>query len=148
MLSITIFATIIGKMLPVSDATPLIGQQRRPASRPLFHFWLDQSLIDQPLSIASSVLLLPFLSSCTLEWMIAPGPADRRPENRDSSGSTMSVLCVCEGVWVCVWVWVWVTCVFLGNFLAFALLHGRERMTCGNDVNKHFETTVHPPPHD
>ena len=27
MLSITIFATIVGDMLPVSDATPLIGQQ-------------------------------------------------------------------------------------------------------------------------
>lgn len=26
MLSITIFATIVGEMLPVSDATPLIGQ--------------------------------------------------------------------------------------------------------------------------
>lgn len=31
MLSITIFATVVGEMLPVSDATPLIGQLKQQA---------------------------------------------------------------------------------------------------------------------
>ena len=33
MLSITIFATIVGEMLPVSDATPLIGGSVRKTSK-------------------------------------------------------------------------------------------------------------------
>ena len=33
MLSITIFATIVGEMLPVSDATPLIGGSVRRTSK-------------------------------------------------------------------------------------------------------------------